>query len=355
MSYIPPFTVSAEAINLIAEISAQIERYAIRLEQEDGLRLRKANRIKTIHSSLAIEGNTLSEEEVRDVIDGKNVVAPIRQIQEVKNAIKTYELYPTLDAFKEKDLLKAHGVMMQALVDNAGHYRRGGVGVFGEKGLVHLAPPADRVPMLMGDLFDWLKRSKDHLLIRSCVFHFEFEFIHPFIDGNGRMGRLWQSLLILGKLHPLFEHLPVENMVYSNQQQYYDAITASTNAGQSGPFIDFMLGEIYKTLKEHQGSPLLNTEDEFDAKFGNEFGVKFGVKFGVNERKVLLLLASNPSLSAENIAEQIGLTKRGVEKQLKKFRDLGIITRKGSDDLGIITRKGSDKTGYWEIVKEENV
>ena len=339
-SYIPPFKVSAEAINLIAEISAQIERYAIRLEQEDGLRLRKANRIKTIHSSLAIEGNTLTEDEVRDIIDGKNVVAPIRQIQEVKNAIKTYELYPTLDAFKEKDLLKAHGVMMQALVDDAGHYRRGGVGVFGEKGLVHLAPPADKVPMLMGDLFNWLKHSKDHLLIRSCVFHFEFEFIHPFIDGNGRMGRLWQSL-ILGKLHPLFEHLPVENMVYNNQQQYYDAITASSNAGQSGPFIDFMLNEIYKTLKEHQGEPLPNTEDEFDAKFGKEFGVKFGVKFGVNERKVLLLLASNPSLSAENIAEQIGLSKRGVEKQLKKFRD-----------LGIITREGSDKTGYWKLLKK---
>ncbi len=340
MNYIPPFTVSADAINLIAEISAQIERYAIRLEQEDGLRLRKANRIKTIHSSLAIEGNTLSEEEVRDVIDGKNVVAPIRQIQEVKNAIKTYELYPTLDAFNEKDLLKAHGVMMQALVDNAGYYRKGGVGVFGEKGLVHLAPPADRVPMLMTDLFDWLKHSKDHLLIRSCVFHFEFEFIHPFIDGNGRMGRLWQSL-ILGKLHPLFEHLPVENMVYSNQQQYYDAITASSNAGQSGPFIDFMLGEIYKTLKEHQGYPLSDTADEFDAKFGKEFGVKYGVKFGVNERKVLLLLSSNPSMSAGELSTQIGLSQRGIEKQLKKFRD-----------LGIITRKGSDKTGYWDFVKE---
>ena len=165
MSYIPPFTISAEAINMIAEISAQIERYAIRLEQEDGLRLRKANRIKTIHSSLAIEGNTLSEEEVRDVIDGKNVVAPIRQIQEVKNAIKTYELYPTLDAFKEKDLLKAQCVMMEALVENAGHYRSGGVGVFGDKGFVHMAPPANRVPILMGDLFDWLKNSKDHLLI----------------------------------------------------------------------------------------------------------------------------------------------------------------------------------------------
>ena len=220
MSYIPPFTVSAEAINLIAEISAQIERYAIRLEQEDGLRLRKANRIKTIHSSLAIEGNTLSEEEVHDVLDGK-------------------------------------------------------------------------------------------------------------------------KSLILGKLHPLFEHLPVENMVYSNQQQYYDAITASTNAGQSGPFIDFMLGEIYKTLKQHQGNPLSNTADEFDAKFGKEFGVKYGVKFGVNEKKVLLLLASNPSLSAGDLAAQIGLSQRGIEKQLKKFRD-----------LGIITRKGSDKTGYWDFVKE---
>ena len=241
MSYIPPFTVSSRAINLIAEISALIERYAIRLEQEDGLRLRKANRIKTIHSSLAIEGNTLSEDEVRDILEGKKVVAPIKQIQEVRNAIKTYELYPTLDAFKEKDLLKAHGVMMEALVDNAGSYRRGDVGVFGEKGLVHLAPPAEKVPMLMRDLFDWLKHANDHLLIRSCVFHIEFEFIHPFIDGNGRMGRLWQSL-ILGKLHPLFEHLPVENMVYSNQQQYYDAIKASTKAAQSGPFIDFMLG-----------------------------------------------------------------------------------------------------------------
>ena len=330
-TYTPPFSVSAEAINLVAEISAQIERYAIRLEQDDGLRLRKANRIKTIHSSLAIEGNTLSEDEVRDIIDGKNVVAPIRQIQEVKNAIRTYELYPTLDAFKEKDLLKAHGVMMEALVDEAGHYRREGVGVFGSYGLVHMAPPAQRVPLLMSDLFNWLKRSKDHLLIRSCVFHYEFEFIHPFIDGNGRTGRLWQSL-ILGKLHPLFEHLPVENMVYANQQKYYDAINASTQAGQSGPFIDFMLSEIYQTLKAHQGAPLPNANDEF--------GAKFGVKFGVNEKQVLSLLASNPSLSAGEIADRIGLSKRGIEKQLKKFKD-----------LGVITRQGSDKNGLWIINK----
>ncbi len=335
-SYKPPFTVSAEAINLIAAISGQIERYAIRLEQEDGLRLRKANRIKTIHSSLAIEGNTLSEEEVRDIIDGKTVVAPIRQIQEVKNAIKTYELYSTLDAFKEKDLLKAHGVMMQALLDDAGSYRRGGVGVFGKEGIVHLAPPADRVPFLMNDLFTWLKNSKDHLLIRSCVFHYEFEFIHPFIDGNGRTGRLWQSL-ILGKLHPLFEHLPVENMVYANQQAYYEAINASTGAGESGPFIDFMLSEIYKTLKEHQGAQL----SLGGANIADEFGVKFGVKFGVNGKKVLELLNLNPAISAGEIAEKLGLSKRGVEKQLKKFRD-----------LRIISRQGSDKNGLWIINKE---
>ena len=342
--YIPPFTVSSEAINLIAEISGLIERYAIRLEQEDGLRLRKANRIKTIHSSLAIEGNTLTEGEVRDIIDGKNVVAPIKQIQEVKNAIATYELYPTLNPFSVKDLLKAHGVMMQALVDDAGRFRRGGVGVFGEQGLVHLAPPADRVPMLMNDLFDWLKTSKDHLLIRSCVFHYEFEFIHPFIDGNGRTGRLWQSL-ILGKLHPMFEHLPVENMVYANQQAYYDAITASTKAAQSGPFIDFMLGEIYKTLKEHQGEELSMTEvdpidKEFGLKFGEEFGIKYGIKFGINDKQLLLLIAGNPTITASDAAERMGISLRGAEKIFKKLRD-----------VGVISRQGSRKSGSWLINK----
>ena len=331
--YIPPFTVSAEAINLIAEISGQIERYAIRLEQEDGLRLRKANRIKTIHSSLAIEGNTLTEDEVRDIIDGKNVVAPIKQIQEVKNAIATYELYPSLNPFSVKDLLKAHGVMMQALVDDAGKFRRSGVGVFSEHGLVHMAPPADRVPMLMDDLFGWLKESKDHLLIRSCVFHYEFEFIHPFIDGNGRTGRLWQSL-ILGKLHPLFEHLPVENMVYANQQAYYDAITASTNVGQSGPFIDFMLNEIFKTLKQHQGESLPLASDS------NPIDIKFGIKFGINDKRLLLLLNSNPSATAAEAAEQIGMSLRGTEKLMKRLKD-----------AGVLSREGSRKNGTWVINK----
>ena len=322
--YIPPFTVSAEAINLIAEISGQIERYAIRLEQEDGLRLRKVNRIKTIHSSLAIEGNKLNEDQVRDIIDGKTVVAPIKEIQEVKNAIATYNLYPTLNPYSVKDLLKAHGVMMQALIDDAGRFRRGGVGVFSEQGLVHMAPPAERVPFLMDDLFAWLQSSKDHLLIRSCVFHYEFEFIHPFIDGNGRTGRLWQSL-ILGRLHPLFEHLPVENMVYANQQAYYDAITASTHAGQSGPFIDFMLNEIYKTLKAHQGEELMDV--------GNNVGNNVGNK----ERIILDAIRKRPTVTTPQLAELLGVTKRQCERILSNMKQQGLLRRVGT------------KGGHWEI------
>lgn len=322
--YIPPFTVSAEAINLIAEISGLIERYAIRLEQEDGLLLRKVNRIKTIHSSLAIEGNTLNEDQVRDIIDGKTVVAPIKEIQEVKNAIATYNLYPTLNPYSVKDLLKAHGVMMQALMDDAGRFRRGGVGVFSELGLVHMAPPAERVPFLMDDLFAWLQSSKDHLLIRSCVFHYEFEFIHPFIDGNGRTGRLWQSL-ILGRLHPLFEHLPVENMVYANQQAYYDAITASTHAGQSGPFIDFMLNEIYKTLKSHQGEELMDV--------GNNVGNNVGNK----ERIILDAIRKRPTVTTPQLAELLGVTKRQCERILSNMKQQGLLRRVGT------------KGGHWEI------
>ena len=336
--YTPPFTVSAEAINLVAEISAHVERFAIRLEQSDGLLLRKANRIKTIHSSLAIEGNTLSEDEVRDVINGKQVIAPLREIQEVKNAIKTYELYPTLDAFKETDLLKAHGIMMQALVENAGHYRSGSVGVFGNQGLVHLAPPAARVPLLMADLFRWLQHAQDHLLIRSCVFHYEFEFIHPFIDGNGRMGRLWQSL-ILGKLNPVFEHLPIENMVYSNQQKYYESISKSTKAGESGPFIDFMLEEILKTLKAHQGEPLLEkVPNKVPNKIPNKIK-KEHPEFSETTWNLLNCIVANPYATANDIASNLQISDRMVRKHIALLRD-----------ASMIRRVGSNKTGYWEII-----
>lgn len=336
--YTPPFEISTNAINSIAEISRMIERYAIKLESNDGLRLRKANRIRTIHSSLAIEGNTLSVDEVRDIVEGKNIVAPLRQIQEVKNAIKTYEMYPHLNPFKEKDLLVAHKQMMEAIIDDAGQYRQSGVGVFSERGLEHLAPPASRVPILMRDLFDWLGNAKDHLLIRSCVFHYEFEFIHPFSDGNGRTGRLWQSL-ILGKLHPIFEHLPVENMVYSNQQAYYDAISASTVAGQSGPFVEFMLDEILQTLKKHQGDELDTIPNKFPNKIPNKLKTGFP---GITESawKTYSQLKRNPNASAKEISEAIGISDRMVRKHLASLKD-----------AGIIERSGSNKTGCWKILK----
>ena len=336
--YTPPFTISAEAINKIADISRLIERYAIRMEQEDALMQRKANKIKTIHSSLAIEGNTLDEEQVRDIVNGKTVVAPIRQIQEVKNAIATYEQFPHLDAFKESDLLRAHGIMMQALVDNAGQYRRGGVGVFSESGCVHIAPPADRVPYLMADLFEWLSGSSDHLLVRSCVFHYEFEFIHPFADGNGRMGRLWQSL-ILSRLHPVFEHLPVENMVYANQQQYYDAITASSNAADSGPFIDFMLGEIQKALEAHKREPIKKVPNKIPNKVPNKLLQAFPEMQSM-AWSVYLQIAANGHLTTIQMAEALGISDRMVRKHINTLKA-----------KGLITRIGSNKTGHWEANK----
>jgi len=282
------------------------------------------NEHATIHSSLAIEGNKLTEGQVSDIIEGKTVVAPPRDIQEVKNAIATYDLFPRLDAFKVEDLLKAHGTMMQALTNDAGRFRRGGVGVFGETGCVHIAPPADRVPYLINDLFGWLRSSNDHLLIRSCVFHYEFEFIHPFIDGNERMGRLWQSL-ILTKLHPLFQHLPVENMVYANQQAYYDAIAESSRRGNSGPFIDFMLSEILRTLKSHQGEAL-------------DDGTNVGTNVGENERKVLSIIAHTPQATAREMAGVLGITSRQCERILASLKQ-----------KGLIARVGANKGGHWKI------
>ena len=265
---------------------------------------------------------------MRDIINGRNIVAPLKEIQEVKNAIKTYEMYPYLDAFKEEDLIKAHAQMMEAIIDYPGRYRHSGVGVFSEQGLVHKAPPADRVPYLMEDLFAWLRQSNDHLLIRSCVFHYEFEFIHPFADGNGRMGRLWQSL-ILGKLHPLFEHLPVENMVFSNQQAYYDAITASTQAADSGVFIDFMLSEILETLKNHQGEDLNDVHDKFHDKVRDKYP-----DVSDSAWKVLDYLAENTCASAIMAAEALGMSERMVRKHIATLKSAGILSRMGSNKNG---------------------
>ncbi|MDD2192221.1 MAG: Fic family protein [Bacteroidales bacterium] len=324
--YTPPFTISAKAINLIAEISAQIERYAIRMEQSDALLLRKANRIKTIYSSLAIEGNKLTESEVTDIINGKTVVAPLHEIQEVRNGMKAYEAYPVLNVFSPKDLLKAHRLMMEALTDDAGRFRKGGVGVFSDKKLIHMAPPADRVALLIDDLFQWLKLSKDHLLIKSCVFHYEFEFIHPFSDGNGRMGRLWQSL-ILGQLHPLFEHLPFENMVYDNQEAYYNAIAESTKLANSGVFIDFMLNEILNTLKRKQGVLLVGTDNGTDDDI---------------ENVILNHIKNNAEITLNELSLLLGKSRRTIIRTMNRLQE-----------ENLIRRIGSNRSGYWEIIETQ--
>lgn len=321
----PPFQLNSQILTLATEISALVERFVIRLEKTDGLKLRRANRIKSIHSSLAIEGNSLSENAVSDIINGKRVLAPAREILEVKNALATYELYPKLNPYSVKDLLKAHGVMMQGIAPDAGKFRSCNEGVFRGKKCVHLAPPPNMVPALMKDLFDWLKTSKDHLLIKSCVFHYEFEFVHPFSDGNGRTGRLWQSL-ILGKLNPVFEFLPVENMVYANQQKYYDAIAAATKAGESSPFIEFMLQNILETLKKYK-------DVSFD---GSESSLKNDLT--VRQNKILTLLQGG-SVTIETLAKKLKVSAKTIERDLAKLRE-----------CDLVERNGSDKTGRW-IVK----
>ena len=310
MDYQPNFTVSAAAISMVAEISALIVRYTITQEAADSLKLRRANKIKTIQSTLAIEGNTLSLKQVTDIIDGKRVVAPLREIQEVKNAIAAYDLFSELDSFSVPDLLKAHNIMMTALIEEPGKFRKGGVGVSDGKQVVHIAPPAALVPGQIKDLFHWLKSAPDHLLIKSCVFHYEFEFIHPFADGNGRLGRLWQSL-ILTQLNPVFQNLPVETMVHDNQPEYYRAINASSAKNDCGIFIDFMLNEILNALKQHTSGTSIQT--------GNP---------------VLDYIINHPGSRTNQIAESLGIPLRTLQRELSRLKVSGKIEFRGAPKNG---------------------
>jgi Fic family protein len=241
----PPYTIAPDILFRIEEIGEAIGR-ATGIVQD--LRLRRINRILTVRGSLAIEGNVLSEEQVSTILDGKPVVAPLRDIQEARNAIKAYDQYQQWDPASEADLLSAHEVLMSGLLDAPGHYRRTGIGVMGGGTVQHIGPSSKRVPQLMANLLAWLGSTDEHPLIASSVFHYEFEFIHSFEDGNGRMGRLWQTL-ILTRWKPLFAHIPVESLVYARQGDYYQAIRQSSAAGESTPFIAFMLKIILAALQ----------------------------------------------------------------------------------------------------------
>jgi len=243
----PPFTITSKIIALISEISSELGRISIINESANLLRLRRINQIRSVQGSLAIEGNTLTVDNITAILDGKKVIAPAREIQEARNALNVYERLLDYDPLSLQDLLSAHKTLMTGLVSDAGVFRKKGAGVMSGENVIHMAPPASLVHRLMGDLFSWLKDSDHHSLIKSCVFHYEFEFIHPFTDGNGRMGRLWQTL-ILSRWNPLLKDIPVESLIYENQSAYYEALAESTQKTDSAPFIEFMLGLINSAL-----------------------------------------------------------------------------------------------------------
>ena len=333
--YKPPFDITSEMLHLISEISEQVGIINMRLgENAPSPQLRKKNQIKTIHSSLGIEHNSLSLKQVTDIIDGKRVLGAPDEIQEVKNAIEAYRLMPELDAFKEKDLLKAHGLMMKDLVQNAGHYRQEGVGVFNGEQLLHMAPPADRVPQLMGDLFKWVSKTDVHPLIHSCVFHYEFEFIHPFVDGNGRMGRFWQTML-LSRWKGIFAWLPVETIVKDNQQEYYNVIAQSDAAGNSTVFVEFMLKCLLDAMENYEDmeEEVEELHDKLHDKLHDMFPELSEKAFGVLE-----VLKAHPGLKAEDIGVQVSLSERQVKTYLNALKQ-----------AGLILRVGSNKTGYWKV------
>lgn len=247
--YKPPFHMTDRTITLLAEISEQVGRITVLQEWTISPHLRRENRIRTIHSSLAIEHNSLSLDQVTAILDGKRVLGNPNEIKEVQNAYQAYEMMLRLNPESVEDLLTAHKLMMQGLVPENGKFRSGGVGVFDGDRLIHMAPPAHLVPKLIQDLFDWYQNSEMHPLIKSAVFHYEFEFIHPFQDENGRMGRMWHSLL-LGQWKELFFWLPVEELIQSKQSEYYDALGKSDKAADSAVFVELMLEIIRDTLKD---------------------------------------------------------------------------------------------------------
>lgn len=323
MPYKPPFTITSEILNLVAEISEQVGRLdASALNASP--QLRKQNRIKTITGTLAIEGNTLTEEQITAIVDGKPVLGTVRELAEVTGAIAAYDALPNFKPSSINDLLTAHGLMMAEVFRNAGVFRDKAVGIH-KAGIVHhVAPPAHQVSGLMADLTQWLKQAKDHPLITSSVFHYEFEFIHPFSDGNGRMGRLWQSL-ILSQWHPLFLSLPLESVIKDNQPQYYQALEAADQQADSTPFIHFMLAVIAQTLA--QNAPAYTSVN-----------APVNIAELSTPDAILILVQGNAHLTRQQVADTLKKNVRTIARAMAKLQH-----------AGRLKRIGSDKTGYWEV------
>jgi len=246
-NYVPPFTLTNKIVNLVAGIGEIIGRFQFSGRLNPNPRLRRENRIRTIHSSLAIENNTLNLEQVTAIVNGKRVLGMPNEIQEVKNAFEAYEHILDFSPYSIDDLLHAHGLMMNSLVSEAGKFRSGSVGVFNGDKLIHMAPPAEFVREHIENLLEWVRKSDLHMLVKSCIFHYEFEFIHPFQDGNGRMGRMWQTLL-LSTYHTVFVYLPIETLIKERQREYYCSLAEADARADSSVFVEFLLQVIYDTL-----------------------------------------------------------------------------------------------------------
>ena len=315
--YTPPYTITSKILNLTSQISEELTKIEFAQKQFIDPKLRKTSRIKTIVGTLEIEGNFLGEEKITAILEGKRVLGTMQEIAEVKGAIAAYENLENYRFDSLEDLLSAHRLMMREILQDAGDFRKVNVGVGGETGVSHIAPPHHRVTELMRNLFLWLKKSEEHLLIKSCVFHYEFEFIHPFSDGNGRVGRLWQSV-ILYRWRPLFSAIPPESIVRDHQEAYYKALEDAGNAGESTPFIEFMLEVILDSIQS---------------------SVKSSVKSSVNtDEKILIYLRNHPEATIKELAEVLGLTSRAIEKQIASLKT-----------KGRLRRIGSARKGYWEV------
>lgn len=243
----PPYDITPTILKLINQVSEKLGEVNANFLDKPSPQLRKQNKIKTIHSSLSIEGNTLTEEQITALIEEKRVIGPKKDIEEVINAIAIYEQLDSFDPYSAKSFLEAHKILMNGLVKDSGKFRDQGVGIVKGEKVQHLAPPFSNVPGLMNDLFSYLKNPDELCLIKSCVFHYEMEFIHPFLDGNGRMGRLWQTL-ILKEEYPVFEFLPFETLISQTQDEYYKALSISDKTGKSTAFIEYMLKVINESL-----------------------------------------------------------------------------------------------------------
>ncbi|MGN0162801.1 MAG: Fic family protein [Candidatus Ornithomonoglobus sp.] len=307
MEYKPLFTINDNIINLLAQVSELVGQVSVLHKDSISPRLRRENRIKTIHSSLAIEHNSLSLEQVTAVLNGKRILGAPQEIKEVQNAYEAYELMLSLNPLNIEDLLKAHRLMMHELVKENGRFRSGGVGVFEGEKLIHAAPPANYVPQLIADLFEWYKQSTLHILIKSCVFHYEFEFIHPFADGNGRMGRMWHTLL-LSQWNELFAWLPIEELIKERQQKYYDALAVADRKADCTGFVEMMMNIILDALNK------LGKSDQDTDQVSDQV-------------RALLECMGDDELSAAQLMERLGLSHRPTFRKnyLRPALDKGLI------------------------------